>query len=101
MTNNKRECPPHVGNGWECLVAHYDGPNGTVGPGCPQCKFCGHYFRPQKYEDDCESCKADDNLAAGLCPKGHKLEPHHERKDVRKCEPCKLMWGDRWMGTLT
>ena len=44
----------HKDTGFRCLVAHYDGPGGRVGPGCIRCT-CGQYVRPAQWKEHCKA----------------------------------------------
>lgn len=88
------ECPPHKPSGETCLssgVAEFNA-DGTPAEPCFVCLDCGHYIRPEKYEDDCRRCKEAENLANGRCHKGHPAEPD-EKHGFMKCDICKQYWG--------
>lgn len=92
-----RNCPPHTDSGLRCLVAHHDGPNGTIGPPCFICAECRHHIRPHEKNAECADCVQDDNKARGLCPIGHPSVTSITRPGMRACVECRI----RWEGSLT
>jgi hypothetical protein len=77
-----------------CVLSHTGmAPTEPFGRGCFRCNICHHWIRPHKYEDDCDDCTRADNMAAGLCPKGH-TPTDSERKGWKRCAECKCEWGD-------
>lgn len=59
-----KSCPPHEPNGWQCTVAHFDKDRNLL-PGCPQCRHCGRYYRPDEADKPieinvCDICKENE-----------------------------------------
>lgn len=87
MSETKKcECPPHKISGTECCVAHFE--DGVLQAACFRCSHCGHFIRPEKYEDDCERCAAMENLEGGLCEKGHAFT-ETDAAGYGLCQTCK------------